>query len=84
VFEAIHGTAPDIAGKNIANPSSAILSGILMLEYLGWQDAASIVFRAVRKTIQDGKVTDDLARLIKGISPVSTIEFADHVIANMS
>jgi isocitrate dehydrogenase len=84
VFEAIHGTAPDIAGKNIANPSSAILSGILMLEYLGWQDAASIVFRAVRKTIQDGKVTDDLARLIKGISPVSTTEFADHVIANMS
>ena len=83
VFEAIHGTAPDIAGKNIANPSSAILSGILMLEYLGWQEAASIVFRAVRKTIQSGKVTADLARLLKGITPVSTTEFADLVIANM-
>ncbi|MFX1519027.1 MAG: NADP-dependent isocitrate dehydrogenase [Promethearchaeota archaeon] len=83
VFEAIHGTAPDIAGKNIANPSSAILSGMMMLEYLGWQEAANIVFRAVRKTIQSGKVTADLARLLKGISPVSTTEFADHVIANM-
>ncbi len=84
VFEAIHGTAPDIAGKNIANPSSAILSGILMLEYLGWQKAASTVFRAVRKTIQNGNVTADLARLLKGISPVSTTEFADYVIANMN
>jgi isocitrate dehydrogenase len=83
VFEAIHGTAPDIAGKNIANPSSAILSGILMLEYLGWQEAANIVLSAVRKTIQSGKVTADLARLRKGVSPVSTTEFADHVITNM-
>ncbi len=84
VFEAIHGTAPDIAGKNIANPSSAILSGILLLEYLGWQKAASTAFRAVLKTIQNGKVTADLARLLKGLSPVSTTEFADYVIANMN
>jgi len=83
VFEAIHGTAPDIAGKNIANPSSAILSGIMMLEYLGWKEAASIVFRAVRKTIQSGKVTADLARLLKGVSPVSTTEFAEILIRNI-
>ena len=84
VFEAIHGTAPDIAGKNIANPSSAILSGILMLEYLGWQEAANVVFRAMRKTIQSGQVTADLARLLKGVSPISTTEFAELLIKNIS
>jgi len=84
VFEAIHGTAPDIAGKNIANPSSAILSGILMLEYLGWQEAARLVFRAMRKTIQSRQVTADLARLLKGVSPVSTTEFAELLNKNIS
>lgn len=84
VFEAIHGTAPDIAGKNIANPSSAILSGVMMLEYLGWQEAANIVLSALQKTIQSGLVTADLARLLKGIKPVSTTEFADYVITNMN
>ena len=61
VFEATHGTAPDIAGKNIANPSSLVLSGAMLLEYIGWKEAGSLIISSIGKTIKDKTVTADFA-----------------------
>ena len=61
IFEATHGTAPQLAGKNLANPTSLILSGAMMMEYLGWQQAAEIIFKAVGQAIANQKATPDLA-----------------------
>lgn len=77
IAEPVHGTAPDIAGKGIANPSAAILSAALLLEYLGWVEAAELIRASLRKTIEKGKVTPDLAR---GEKALSTEEFIQEVI----
>ncbi|AFK21959.1 NADP-dependent isocitrate dehydrogenase [Pyrococcus sp. ST04] len=76
--EPVHGTAPDIAGKGIANPSAAILSVALLLEYIGWEEAADLIRKAVRKTIESGKVTADLAKDKQ--KALSTEEFTNEVI----
>ena len=76
VFEATHGTAPDIAGKNIANPSSLILSGTMMLEHLGWNEAAACVMGALEKALREKQVTADLAQDLGSSTHLSTSEFA--------
>jgi isocitrate dehydrogenase len=83
VFEATHGTAPKYADKNMANPGSLILSGCLMLEYLGWREAAQLIYRALEKTIADKTVTYDLERLMDGARKVGTSEYADAIVTNM-
>ena len=82
-FEATHGTAPKYAGKNVINPSSVILSGMMMFRYLGWQEAADLVEKAIERTIQQKKVTYDLARLMHGATKLKTSEFAEALIGNM-
>jgi isocitrate dehydrogenase len=84
VFEATHGTAPKYAGKNCSNPSSLILSGCMMFDYLGWHEAAENVFSALEKAIEKKHVTYDLERLMKGATLLSTSEFADVIIDGMN
>ena len=83
IFEATHGTAPNIAGKNMANPSSLILSGLMMLEQMGWNDAANILHNAFKQTLKNHEVTIDFASLIEGCNPLSTNDFAKALIKNM-
>ncbi|MFC1607087.1 isocitrate/isopropylmalate family dehydrogenase, partial [Candidatus Latescibacterota bacterium] len=83
VFEATHGTAPKYSGKNVANPSSLILSGCLMLEYLGWQGASDRIYGALEQAIVSKNVTYDLERLMKGATKCSTSEFADCIIKGL-
>ncbi len=83
LFEATHGTAPKYAGKDMVNPSSLILSGVMMLEYMGWQEAADLVVAAMTKTIQNKTVTYDLHRQIEGATKLSCSEFARAIVANM-
>ncbi len=83
MFEATHGTAPDIAGKGISNPCSLTLSGVMMLEFIDWDEAAVCVTRAIEKTLQSKTATGDLARFMKKGNQVNTVQFADAVIANM-
>lgn len=83
LFEATHGTAPKYAGQDKVNPGSLILSGVMMLEYLGWQDAADMVVRAMEETILQKTVTYDLERQMEGATKVSTSKFADAIIANI-
>ena len=83
VFEATHGTAPKYAGQNVVNPSSVILSGIMMLEYLGWTEAADMIRTAIKRTIAEKSVTYDFARLMDGATKVSTSAFGDRIIANL-
>ena len=82
-FEATHGTAPKYAGKDVINPSSVMLSGVMMFRHLGWQPAAELIEDAIERTILEKKVTYDLARLMEGATQLKTSEFADAVIANM-
>lgn len=82
IFEATHGTAPDIAGKNLANPSSLILSSVMMLEYLGWDQAAEVITKALEKTIKQGQLTIDLAQFVPAATTLGTKEFAKAVISN--
>jgi isocitrate dehydrogenase len=83
LFEATHGTAPKYAGKDMVNPCSLMLSGVMMLNYLGWKKAAKLIERALEKTIRQKTVTYDLERQMKGATKVSTSEFATKIIANM-
>ncbi|MFP7299526.1 NADP-dependent isocitrate dehydrogenase [Neobacillus niacini] len=83
IFEATHGTAPKYAGLDKVNPSSVILSGVLLLEHLGWNEAANMVIKSVEKTIASKVVTYDFARLMDGATEVKTSEFADELIKNM-
>ena len=83
IFEATHGTAPKYAGLNKVNPSSEILSATLMLEHLGWQEAADKITESIEKTIASKVVTYDFARLMDGAKEVSTSEFADELIKNI-
>ncbi len=84
VFEATHGTAPKYAGQDKVNPGSVTLSGVMMLEHLGWTEAAQRVVRAMEKTFKQKIVTYDLARLMDGAKEVKTSEFASAVIENMA
>ena len=77
VFEATHGTAPDIAGKNQANPCSLILSGVMMLEHLGWTEAAQLVTTSLETLFGEGYATADLARFMTNGKPLGTKEFGD-------
>jgi isocitrate dehydrogenase len=83
LFEATHGTAPKYADKDVVNPSSLILSGIMMLERLGWQEAADAVTRALQATIEQKTVTYDLERQMEGAAKVKTSEFAERIVANL-
>ncbi len=83
VFEATHGTAPRFADTNTMNPSSVILSGVMMLEYMGWRDAAEMITMAVGKTIRNKTVTIDFYNLMKEGTLLKTSEFADEIIKNM-
>ena len=83
IFEATHGTAPKYADLNKVNPSSEILSAVLMLEHLGWQEAADKITASIEKTIASKVVTYDFARLMDGAKEVSTSDFADELIKNL-
>jgi isocitrate dehydrogenase len=83
IFEATHGTAPKYAGQDKVNPGSLILSGEMMLRYLGWGEAADLIVGAIERTILQKTVTYDFARLMEGANEVKTSAFADALIANM-
>ncbi len=83
VFEATHGTAPKYAGLDKINPGSVILSGVMMLEYLGWKKAANLIEKAMQKTIKSKTVTYDFARLMKGAKEVGCSDFARQIVKNM-
>jgi isocitrate dehydrogenase len=83
VFEATHGTAPKYAGQDRVNPGSVILSGVLMLRYLVWGEAADLIEGGLEGAIGDGVVTYDFARLMDGATEVKTSEFADAVIERL-
>ncbi|MGD6779845.1 NADP-dependent isocitrate dehydrogenase [Sutcliffiella horikoshii] len=83
IFEATHGTAPKYAGLDKVNPSSVILSGVLMLEHLGWTEAAKLVVDSMGKSIASKVVTYDFARLMDGATEVKCSEFGDELIKNM-
>ena len=80
LFEATHGTAPDIAGRDIANPCSNLLSGVMMLEHLGWDEAGALVTAALERSFSAGYATADLARLMSGGKPLGTRAFTDHIL----
>lgn len=83
IFEATHGTAPNIAGTGKANPSSLILSGVMMLEYMNWIEAAEHVYDALEHAFAKRRVTSDLFSQMEGATLLSTSEFADEIIKNM-
>ncbi len=83
VFEATHGTAPRFANTNTMNPCSVILSGVMMLEYMGWRDAADLITNSVGKTIRNKTVTIDFYNLMKDATLLKTSEFADELIKNL-
>jgi isocitrate dehydrogenase len=82
-FEATHGTAPKYAGKDMINPGSVILSGVMMFRYLGWGEAADLIETGLERTIQQKKVTYDLARQMDNATELKTSQFADALISNM-
>ena len=82
-FEPTHGTAPTIAGKDMANPGSLILSGAMLLEHVGWHEAANLIHRAVEKALEGKKVTVDLAAQIPGSTQVGCQEFGEILLANL-
>ena len=83
VFEATHGTAPKYADKDVINPGSVILSGVMLLDFIGWKEAATMIESAMEKTIQQKFVTYDFERQLSGATKVGTSEFATRIIANM-
>ena len=82
-FEATHGTAPKYADKDVINPTSVILSGCMMFQFMGWKEVSSIIEDAISRTIQQKKVTYDLERLMQGATKLKTSEFATAIIDNM-
>lgn len=83
VFEATHGTAPKYAGKDMVNPGSVILSGAMMFEYMGWNEAASLITRGLQAAIQSKKVTYDFERLMEGATKLKCSEFGEEIVRNM-
>lgn len=84
IFEATHGTAPKYADKDVINPGSVILSGVMMFRFLGWNEAADLIEQGLEHTIDQKKVTYDFERLMPGATKVRTSEFADFIIQNMN
>lgn len=80
IFEATHGTAPNIAGQNIVNPCSLLLSSVMMLEYMGWKEAAVLITDALEKAFENGEATNDLARFMPEGKPLGTREFGQRII----
>ena len=83
IFEATHGTAPKYAGQDKVNPSSVILSGVMMLEYLGWQEAADLIIKGVEGAISSKRVTYDFNRLMDGATELKCSEFGHEIVSNM-
>jgi isocitrate dehydrogenase len=83
LFEPTHGSSPKYAGMDKANPGSMILTGMMMLQYLGWEEAEDLIWQAMVRTIKERKVTHDLARLMEGVEPVKCSEFGKAVIENL-
>jgi len=83
IFEATHGTAPKYAGKDQVNPSSVILSGVMMLEYMGWNEAADLIVKGIEGAIAKKQVTYDFHRLMEGANKLKCSEFGHEIIANM-
>jgi isocitrate dehydrogenase, NADP-dependent, prokaryotic type len=83
IFEATHGTAPKYADKDVVNPGSVILSGVMLFEHLGWLEAADLIYKGLEKSINSKIVTYDFARLMEGATEVKCSEFADQIIKNM-
>ena len=83
IFEATHGTAPKYANKDVVNPGSVILSGVMMLEHMGWQEAADMILRGLERAIASKHVTYDFARLMEGATQVKCSEFGERIIAMM-
>ncbi|HPE97217.1 MAG: NADP-dependent isocitrate dehydrogenase [Chitinophagales bacterium] len=83
IFEATHGTAPKYADKDQVNPGSVILSGCMMLEYMGWQEAADLIIHGIERSIAAKRVTYDFHRLMEGATKLKCSEFGDEIIANM-
>ncbi len=83
IFEATHGTAPKYAGKDMVNPASVILSGVMMLEYMGWDKAAKLIVKGLERSIRKKRVTYDFERLMKGATKLKCSEFGTEIISNM-
>ena len=83
IFEATHGTAPDIAGQNKANPCSMLLSAVMMLEYMKWNEAADLITKALENMFKDGIATHDLARFMSNGQSLTTTEFSEQLIHNL-
>ena len=83
IFEATHGTAPKYAGKDVVNPGSVVLSGEMMLRYLGWTEAADLILKGLNGAIGSKKVTYDFARQMEGATEIKCSEFGDNIIAHM-
>jgi isocitrate dehydrogenase len=83
IFEATHGTAPKYAGLDVVNPGSVILSGVMMLEHLGWLEAVELIYKGMETSIYNKTVTYDFARLMEGATEVKCSEFANQIINNM-
>ncbi|WP_281885779.1 NADP-dependent isocitrate dehydrogenase [Paenibacillus sp. YYML68] len=82
IFEATHGTAPKYAGLDVVNPGSVILSGVMMLEHLGWLEAAELIYKGMEASINNKTVTYDFARLMEGATEIKCSQFADEIIKN--
>jgi isocitrate dehydrogenase len=83
IFEATHGTAPKYADKDVINPGSVILSGVMMFRLMGWNEAADLIEHGMERTIEQKQVTYDFERLMEGAAKVTTSGFATHIIGNM-
>jgi len=83
IFEATHGTAPDIAGQNKANPSSLLLSGAMLFDYIGWSEVSQLLTKAIEKALFEQKVTGDFASQLKGVAALTTSQFAEELLANI-
>ena len=83
IFEATHGTAPDIAGQNKANPCSLLLSGAMLFDYIGWPEVSHLLTKAIEKALFEQKVTGDFASQLEGVAPLTTSQFAEELLANI-
>ncbi len=83
VFEATHGTAPKYADKDVINPSSVMLSGAMMLEFMGWKEAGRLIEDGIARTVRQKRVTYDLERMMPGAKKLKTSEYASAIIENM-
>ena len=83
IFEATHGTAPDIAGQNKANPCSLLLSGAMLFDYIGWPEVSQLLTKAIEKALFEQKVTGDFASQLEGVAALTTSRFAEELLANI-